>query len=320
MTLKKSNFVSIIVVLSMVALLVFGGGKALAADGSAVITVESKSEVRAGETVSLSVTVPENLGAAAMEFWLHYDSEKLVLTEVREGSALNGIDGGQAAVFTPLDEAEPEPEGQICFQWDSTRSAISAAGSVLELDFSVKEKASGDALVSLKDVYLYDSDMNEMSVTCVDGGVSISSGVEITVRNSTGSASPATIQIPAGGWTEGENSFSVSCEDACVALISNDGGASYTRLKATKNGDAYDFTATDVTENTILRVVRKGDIGCDGSISLREISQIRLAQAKLVSLDSLKTAIADLNGDGSISLREISQIRLAFAGLQKIAW
>lgn len=75
-----------------------------------------------------------------------------------------------------------------------------------------------------------------------------------------------------------------------------------------------------MTENTIIRVIRKGDIGGDGAISTKEISQLRLAQARLMTLDGLKTAIADLNGDGVISLKEISQIRLAVAGLYSIAW
>ena len=320
MAFCKRRLPQLAAVLFMVIFLILAAcGPAAASDGAG-LTVGSKSGVRPGETVTVSVTVPENLNAAAVEFWLYYDSEQLALTGVSAGTALSGITGGQAAIFSPLDEQEPEPDGKICFQWDSTKSVISAAGSVLDVCFEVKKDASGRIPITLEDVYLYDSDMSEMSAVCVNGEISVLSGIEITIYNSTGTVSPAVITEPDGGWVEGENTFSVACTHACVVLVSNDGDSSYTRLTAVKNGGVYDFTAEDVTENTIIRVIRKGDIGGDGAISTKEISQLRLAQARLMTLDGLKTAIADLNGDGVISLKEISQIRLAVAGLYSIAW
>ena len=128
-----------------------------------------------------------------------------------------------------------------------------------------------------------------------------------------------TITAPEGGWVIGENTFTVESEKACVLLVTNDGGQTYTRLKATASGDGYAFTA-DLTADSSIVCARKGDISGDGTISALEARQILMAGNGLYTLTPLQRMIADTNGDGTISALEARQILMAGNGLFTIGW
>lgn len=132
-------------------------------------------------------------------------------------------------------------------------------------------------------------------------------------------SSSVTITAPEGGWAIGKNTFTVESEKACILLVTNDGGQTYTRLQATANGDGHAFTA-DLTADSSIVCARKGDISGDGTISALEARQILMAGNGLFTLTPLQKMIADTNGDGTISALEARQILMAGNGLFTIGW
>ena len=142
---------------------------------------------------------------------------------------------------------------------------------------------------------------------------------DFTVSVPSAMSSSVTITAPEGGWVVGENTFTVECEKACVLLVTNDDGKTYTRLTATASGDGYAFTA-DLTADSSIVCARKGDISGDGTISALEARQILMAGNGLFTLTPLQKMIADTNGDGTISALEARQILMAGNGLFTIGW
>lgn len=122
-------------------------------------------------------------------------------------------------------------------------------------------------------------------------------------ENKTGTITPATITAPANGWVIGaENKFTVSCEKACIVAYTDDNGATYHRLDATADGDAYSFTVT-LTADMKFVVAIAGDLNNDGVADTADamlISRSRLsnAHAAYLELSAINTVFGDINNDG----------------------
>ena len=150
------------------------------------------------------------------------------------------------------------------------------------------------------------------------------SGTEInlTVNITGGANSGAEVGIPSEGWVEGSNTFTVACESACVVVVSNDGGNTYTRLTATATDaeNTYSFTAQDMTEDTIIAVILTGDANGDGKINSSDITRLRAAYAGKIALDALQNLAVDVNGNGEVNSADITKLRAAYAGKTTISW
>ena len=144
--------------------------------------------------------------------------------------------------------------------------------------------------------------------------------LEITVNNVGAAASGAVLTAPANGWVAGTNTFTVSCEKACVVVVSNDGGATYTRLTATTAGNGYSFTVENMTADTIVAVCVLGDANGDGNITNADITKLRAAFAGKETLDSLQQLAVDTNGSGDITNADITKLRAVFAGKTTLGW
>ena len=136
----------------------------------------------------------------------------------------------------------------------------------------------------------------------------------------TSTASSATITAPEGGWVEGENTFTVASENACFVAVSYDGGQTYTRLAATKSGDAYAFTAANMDADTIIAVSLVGDLNGDGRIRAQEARQVLQASSGSAELTALQIIAADLNGDGRIRAQEARTLLQASSGSATLSW
>ncbi len=145
-------------------------------------------------------------------------------------------------------------------------------------------------------------------------------GADGTVTIRAGETDIAVVQPPAGGWTAGENTFTVTAPAACAVAVSTDGGVTYTRLApVSSGGTSAQFTA-ELGENTIFAVVKKGDLNEDGVITAAEARRAQSASLDLISLDAMGMLAADLNGDGIINSAEVRQIQVAGLGLITLAW
>ena len=130
----------------------------------------------------------------------------------------------------------------------------------------------------------------------------------------------AVITAPEGGWKEGANTFTVSHSSPCAVAVSYDGGETYVRLTATEADGAYSFTVEDMTEDTILAVVVKGDANGDGTITNADITRLLAGYAGKVELTALDAFAADVNASGDITNADITRLRAAYAGKRDLDW
>ena len=271
------------------------------------------AEAVVGEEVTVAISLDGCTETYGCSFTLAYDSERLNV------KSYEFLCEGAVAVCNP---AYGEEAGKMRFSVSSA-SAFEEEGNLVEITFETLEE--GAAELETSDLQCFDK-YGRAIEGVTEGKASISligdeKTVDITIRNNTGSSSPAEITAPEGGWVEGENTFSVTAENACVVLVSNDGGETYERLTAISNGDGgYDFTAEDVSADTIITVVRKGDISGDGKLSALEARQVLMASANKYSLTPLQKMVADLDNDGKITALEARRLLMASANKFTITW
>lgn len=143
-----------------------------------------------------------------------------------------------------------------------------------------------------------------------------SNKIEITVNNVGSETTGATIGTPTDGWVEGNNTFTVTCESACVVGVSNDGGSTYTRLTATatEEENTYSFTVDNMTSNTILSVLLLGDVNGDGEITTADLTKLKAVVLGKTTMDNLNILAGDTNGTGDISTSDVTKLKAVLLG------
>jgi len=140
------------------------------------------------------------------------------------------------------------------------------------------------------------------------------------VVNMTGTTTKiAAVTAPASGWKVGANTFTVTCEKACVVAYTNDNGETYTRLTPTGSGNTYSFTV-DLTAETQIVVAIKGDVNNDGLINTTDIGQVQTLSKNPSRMTALRLLCGDVNKDGLINTTDIGQIQTVSKGTRAFAW
>ncbi len=142
---------------------------------------------------------------------------------------------------------------------------------------------------------------------------------EITVTGSAIDTKVASVTAPEGGWVEGENTFTVAADVACVVAVSNDGGVTYTRLTATAVEGGYAFTA-DLTADSQIAVVVAGDANGDGKITNADAGLIKAVVLKLETADALMLLTMDVNNSGTITNADTGLLIAVALGLEDLSW
>ena len=141
--------------------------------------------------------------------------------------------------------------------------------------------------------------------------------LEISIDNMTGETAGATVTAPADGWAEGTNTFTVSCDNACVVAISNDNGTTYTRLAATatETEGTYSFTVENVSADTKIAIVKIGDADGNGEIAANDAAVAKGMNLEYITDATVQQLLAvDLNGDGAITANEVAVVKAATLG------
>lgn len=138
-------------------------------------------------------------------------------------------------------------------------------------------------------------------------------GDDVTLDITVTKPDAATVTEPEGGWVEGENTFTVSAPAACVVAVSKDGGLTYTVLEATANDDgSYSFTA-DVTADTTVTVVVKGDVDGDGSLGMTDAMAAMNAWSNGQSLGAAAKLAGCVTGSSDMSMADAMAIMNAWS-------
>lgn len=131
----------------------------------------------------------------------------------------------------------------------------------------------------------------------------------------------ATVTAPTAGWINGiSNTFYVSCDKVCRVFVTNDGGATYTRLTATSTTSGYRFRTT-LTEESQIVIRLYGDLDGDGIIRVDDYTLARrLYLDKNFATPAINKAVVDNNSDGTITSGELNLIKRVFLGSTTGAW
>jgi len=125
-------------------------------------TVEASS----GDTIDVAVTISGNTGIAGAIVKISYDSE-LTLVDVKNGEAFSGLSFTKPGKFN-------DP---VSFLWDSESEVSKKNGEILILSFKVSDNAEAGDFLNIKASCasgdFYDSNMETVDVSIVNGGVNI---------------------------------------------------------------------------------------------------------------------------------------------------
>ena len=129
------------------------------------LTVDTKA-AKAGETVTIDLTLSDNPGIIAALFELEYDKERLRLIKAEDKGLLKG------AVFSQTYEKYP-----YIMLWNSSSAKNSTSnGALVTLTFKVLDNAiSGDGFIKIfyKPDNVYNADLNNVDIHINNGAISV---------------------------------------------------------------------------------------------------------------------------------------------------
>ena len=166
------------VILSIVVVFTMALTPAMAAgtdNGSAAtITVETvQKEVKAGDEVTLNVSIANNPGFVAYDFLIDYDKADLELKEVANGSFKGNLVGN-------------EETAKVNFFAEPNAGEHTNDGVLFTLTFNVKADCADGAQVTLETTTFKNANNVKLNPTIVAGGINVTTGGSTTGGGTTG--------------------------------------------------------------------------------------------------------------------------------------
>lgn len=164
-----------------------------------------------------------------------------------------------------------------------------------------------------------------MTVTIPDGGLA---GTKVTVTYTGEDEEEFTATLTdytnnnATFLPTSANTFTVTSNQACMALWTGDNGTTWHRLDSNtvdNNDNAREFNL-DQTNAAEIIIALIGDANTDGNINVRDARRIVNAIMSNVSLSSLETKLADVDGNNTINVRDVRKIINSITGAAAINW
>ena len=129
-----------------------------------------------------------------------------------------------------------------------------------------------------------------------------------------------TIGLDNGGRYEGMVSFTAVSEGDRAVLIAVKTADGYTVLPcATLEGGMHVFQL-EITADTELVLVMKGDADLNGAVNMRDSLAIKKHSAGTAPLNGLAALAANADGNGSVNMRDGLAVKKQSAGTAMIAW
>ena len=223
-----SVIISIVVVFTMALTPAMAAGTD---NGSAAtITVETvQKEVKAGDEVTLNVSIADNPGFAAFDFTVKYDRDKLELTKAEKGNIEGNFTGNKDT-------------GKVNLYVDANAGEHTDDGVLFTLTFNVKADCADGAQVTLETTTFKNAQNVKLNPTIVAGGINVTTGGGTTGGGSTGGGSTG------GGSTGGgSSSGSGSSYTSGMSFTTDLPADSITRV--TVNGKKLDSKYYTVSSN-----------------------------------------------------------------------
>ena len=223
-----SVIISIVVVFTMALTPAMAAGTD---NGSAAtITVETvQKEVKAGDEVTLNVSIADNPGFAAFDFTVKYDRDKLELTKAEKGNIEGNFTGNKDT-------------GKVNLYVDANAGEHTDDGVLFTLTFNVKADCADGAQVTLETTTFKNAQNVKLNPTIVAGGINVTTGGGTTGGGTTGGGTTG------GGSTGGgSSSGSGSSYTSGMSFTTDLPADSITRV--TVNGKKLDSKYYTVSSN-----------------------------------------------------------------------
>ncbi len=272
-------------------------------------SVSSASQLRPGDTVSVTVDVCENRGYCAGEFLLSFDSAALTPISIEAGDAASEY-------FV----ANPEyGEGEVFFAVISTE-LMSAAGTVATVNFTVNESVvlySGELELSVNSLVGNISvgyGLNSVKSTASSGEIHAAKQIFVPHASESGELEELSVNLTASGIILGATTFANTSGDNIAAnfgsldvdFYSKSGAALASYELLTTGCTVKVFDGAEAVGSMVLSV--KQDVNGDYSLDGEDAFIASLVAAGAVSADELaqeEANAADANGDGVIDEADV---------------
>ncbi len=272
----------------------------------------------AGDIVQVQVVMHNNPGIVSMQLDVEYDPTVLTLIGVSDGGLIGSYAHSDQLSLCPY---------RLTWVNDLATRNYTANGTIVTLTFEVNSTAAAGeyaviASYTKNNFEIFNCNAQEVDFNTVIGSVSVfetSSPVSPTTTGSGIAEGIAQQAAPAVGWTLGSNNFTVTSEKPCTVAVSYDGGATYTRLTAAVNSMGAAFAA-DITADTIIAVVVRGDVTGDGKLRNSDVIQLKAAALGKLTFEALDKLVGDVTGDGKLRNSDVIQLKAAALGKLSLPW
>ncbi len=174
---------------------------------------------------------------------------------------------------------------------------------------------------------IIDDNSKPMIVTIPDGGLA---GTKLKVVYTGGSSgggdewefANTLIDNTRGGATiipTSTNTFTVSSDLTCMALLTQDNRTTWTRLASNPLTNGHEFNTNQITGAEIV-VAYAGDVNSDYSVNIRDARKIITVILGKDSITSLQEELANVDGKGGINIRDVRALIKSILGTGEINW
>ncbi|MCR5825642.1 MAG: S-layer homology domain-containing protein [Oscillospiraceae bacterium] len=170
--IKRSLAVLLALLLTLAA-----SSPALAAESGSITA--SAGAAKAGERMTVTLSVQENPGFAALKLELSYDTDKLSFTGAENGSFQTNMNSFILS------------SGKVNLLWDKGDGDATGNGALAALHFTVKSGATGSANVSLRFVEANNWDLQSLQFNATGCTVAIDAAAGGSIGGGTGGGSSA---------------------------------------------------------------------------------------------------------------------------------
>ncbi len=275
-----------------------------AAAPAPVFTVNSASQLRPGDEVTVNVSVNDNRGYCAGEFILGYDSDVLTPVNVESGDA--------ASEYFVSNKAYTDDEVYFAV---IDETLMTDGGTLASVTFKVSENVvlySGDLTLSVPTLVgniTVGYGLNNVKSTAKSGQIHAAKQVFVPDAVNPGVNEELTVKADGNGFVLGASTYTNLTHNAIAknftSLATKFASANGTVLPADSllsTGCKVIVTDTDNTINT-LTVSVKGDVDGNCSKDANDAFLVGMFESGLLSEEDIGTAYkdaADLNGDGKV--------------------
>lgn len=168
------------------------------------------------------------------------------------------------------------------------------------------------------------TDVSEvMTVKIPDGGLA---GTIVTVSYSGSGGPNLNITDNTGGSatiaTTASNRFTVTSNKACMALLSQNGGATWSRLNSSAVAGHNNMREFNVNQTNGIEIVISlaGDVNNSRTVDVRDVRKITNSIMGSITLSNMEEKLAEIDGRTGINVRDVRALTNYIMGKTDINW